>query len=118
MDLFNPAIFEMVMLLCFGCSWPLAIAKTIRTRSVEGVSIYFISMVFVGYLAGIAYKLIVHFDGVIWLYAANGSMVLTEIILYIKYGIIEAQSNTSCGCYPGPDEYQTTAIKKGEAYGS
>jgi len=85
MDIFSPYIFEIVMLLCFGCSWPFAIARTIRTRSVEGLSIWFISLVFIGYLAGILYKLIAHFDGVIWLYLTNESMILTEIVLYFRY---------------------------------
>ena len=30
--------FEAVMLLCFGMSWPMAIIKTLRARSVQGVS--------------------------------------------------------------------------------
>jgi hypothetical protein len=85
MDIFNPIVLEIVMLLCFGCSWPLAIAKTIRTQSVDGLSIWYISLVFIGYLAGILYKLFAHFDGVVWMYITNASMIFTEMILYFKY---------------------------------
>ena len=85
MNEFTPHVFESVMLLCFGCSWPFAIAKTIRTKTVEGKSIVFITLIFIGYLAGIIFKLIGNLDRVIWLYITNGSMVFTEIVLYFKY---------------------------------
>lgn len=81
----SPHIFETVMLICFGCSWPFAIAKTIRTKAVEGKSIIFIMLIFIGYVAGICFKLMGHFDHVIWLYITNGSLVFTEILLYFKY---------------------------------
>ena len=80
-----PRIFEIIMLICFGCSWPFAVAKTIRTKTVKGKSILFISLIFIGYIAGILYKLIGNFDQVIWLYITNGSLVFTEILLYFKY---------------------------------
>lgn len=80
-----PQILETVMLICFGCSWPFAVAKTIRTKTVKGKSILFISLIFIGYLAGILFKLISHMDRVIWLYVTNGSLVFTEMLLYFKY---------------------------------
>lgn len=85
MSQMDPHIFEMMMLFCFGCSWPFAIAKTIRTKTVEGKSIVFIIMVVIGYLAGIISKLTGEMTPVIWLYVINGSMVSTEIVLYFRY---------------------------------
>ena len=82
---YSPKIFEIVMLICFGSSWPFAVAKTLRTKVVMGKSPVFLALIFIGYLSGIIYKLTTDFDHVIWLYALNGSMVLTEIVLYIKY---------------------------------
>lgn len=82
---YPPKIFEIVMLICFGSSWPFAVLRTIRTKVVAGKSPVFLLLIFIGYLSGIIYKLAINFDHVIWLYALNGSMVLTEIILYIKY---------------------------------
>ena len=73
------------MLMCFGCSWPFAVVKTLRTKVVKGKSIIFLCLIFSGYLSGILYKLISNFDHVTWLYVINGSMVLTEIILYYKF---------------------------------
>ena len=81
----SPRIFETLMLVCFGCSWPFAIAKTIRTKTVKGKSIVFIILIFIGYVSGIIFKLIGHLDSVILLYIINGSLVFTEIVLYFKY---------------------------------
>jgi len=118
MDIFSPFIFEIVMLLCFGCSWPFAIAKTIRTRSVEGLSIWFISLVFIGYLAGILYKLIVLCDGVIWLYITNGSMIFTQLVLYFRYRDARLQvDGTPAYCLEGT-LHPTNTKRKGETYGS
>jgi hypothetical protein len=69
----NPRIFETIMLVCFGCSWPFAIAKTIHTKTVKGKSIVIIFLIFVGYMAGIIFKLIGRLDGVILLYITNGT---------------------------------------------
>jgi hypothetical protein len=85
MPVADPHLFESIMLVCFGCSWPFAIAKTLRTRSVEGKSIVFITLIFIGYVAGIAFKLIGSFDRVIWLYITNGTLVCIEIVLYFRY---------------------------------
>ena len=81
----NSQLFETIMLLCFGSSWPFAVVKTLQTKVVNCKSIVFLFLIFSGYLSGITHKLIGDFDHVIWLYIVNGSMVLTEIILYFKY---------------------------------
>ena len=81
----TPQIFETIMLICFGSSWPFAIMKSLRTRCVNGKSIIFLFLIFCGYIAGITYKLLANFDQVIWLYMLNSSMIMTEILLYFKY---------------------------------
>jgi hypothetical protein len=73
------------MLICFGSSWPFAVAKTLRTKTVAGKSPVFLVLILIGYIAGILNKFTTNLDHVIWLYCLNGSMVLTEIVLYIKY---------------------------------
>ncbi|MGD9018292.1 MAG: hypothetical protein PVH30_12955 [Desulfobacterales bacterium] len=82
---YSPKIFEIVMLLCFGSSWPFAVVKTVKTKVVEGKSPVFLVLIFVGYLSGISFKLTFHFDLIVWLYVLNGSLVFTEILLYLKY---------------------------------
>ena len=34
--------FELLMVLCFGISWPISIAKTLKTKCVSGKSPLFI----------------------------------------------------------------------------
>ena len=73
------------MLICFGSSWPFAVAKTLRTKTVKGKSPVFLVLILIGYIAGILNKFVTNLDHVTWLYCLNGCMVLTEILLYIKY---------------------------------
>lgn len=82
--------FEAVMLICFGVSWPVSILKTLRTRRVDGKSLLFLVLILVGYLAGIAAKLI-HavqegrpLDWVTSLYIINAVLVGVDIGLYLK----------------------------------
>lgn len=76
---------EAIMMICFGISWPVAIAKTLRTRNVKGMSLFFLVVVELGYLAGILSKLLGHRDWVIALYLMNYLFVGFEIILYYRY---------------------------------
>lgn len=83
--------FEATMLICFGVSWPAAILKTLRTKRVEGVSVFFLSLVLIGYVAGIAAKVVKAQAAGTWpewvtaLYALNAVLVGTEIVLYARY---------------------------------
>lgn len=51
-------VFEMVMLICFGLSWPFNIAKSLRSRTARGKSLLFEVCVIIGYLCGLAGKFI------------------------------------------------------------
>jgi len=73
------------MLICFGCSWPTAIAKTLRTRCVDGVSLPFLVLIVTGYGSGMLYKLTGRFDWVFALYLLNFLMVGFEIALYFRF---------------------------------
>ena len=81
----DPKILEALMLVCFGSSWPFAVVKTFRTKTVEGKSFIFLCLIFTGYVAGIGYKMTSNLDSVIWIYFLNASLVFTEIVLYLKY---------------------------------
>jgi hypothetical protein len=88
---FLPQLFEALMLICFGISWPAAIHKTLRTRRTEGKSLLFLVLVLIGYLAGIAAKLVAAVQehrAPVWvtaLYAINAVMVATDIVLFLRY---------------------------------
>jgi len=78
------SIFEILMLVCFGAAWPFSIYRSLTSRSVAGKSVVFLIVVLVGYAAGVLHKLLYRYDYVIFLYALNGFMVLTDIVLYFR----------------------------------
>jgi len=79
------SIFEALMLVCFGASWPISIAKALRTKVVEGKSPLFMAVIAIGYMSGIVHKVLFSFDWVILLYALNMTMVAIDLGLYYRY---------------------------------
>jgi len=49
-------ILEICMIVSFGISWPINVAKSIKSRTTKGKSLPFLILIFVGYIAGIASK--------------------------------------------------------------
>lgn len=47
---------EIIMLICFGCSWPLNVIKSYKARTTKGKSLPFVCLIIIGYIAGIASK--------------------------------------------------------------
>ena len=78
------SFFEIMMLVCFGAAWPFSIYRSATSRSTAGKSVAFLFVVFIGYVAGVLHKLLYRYDYVIFLYALNGCMVLTDIVLYFR----------------------------------
>ena len=79
------SVLEAVMLICFGISWPVSIAKTLRTKVVVGKSPLFMAIVCAGYACGIAHKALYAFDWITALYAVNLVMVAVDLSLYFVY---------------------------------
>jgi len=79
------SIFEALMLICFGASWPFAVLKTYKTKNVKGKSVFFLFLVLIGYIFGIVHKILHSLDFIIALYVFNGLLVLLDLILYFKY---------------------------------
>jgi hypothetical protein len=80
------SVFEMLMLICFGVSWPVSIAKSLRTKVVAGKSPLFMGIVCLGYLSGVIHKFLHAYDWVTYLYALNMFLVATDLFLYFHYG--------------------------------
>lgn len=85
-------ILEAVMIISFGCSWPLNILKSLQTRSTKGKSLPFLILIDFGYAAGIIGKIIGHQCGatpIVWwvfaIYILNFIMVSTDLCLYFKH---------------------------------
>lgn len=81
----NFSIFEVIMLICFGFSWPFAILKTIRVKNPAGKSYLFMALVIIGYIAGCIHKILYHWDFVFWLYLLNTLLVSTDFFLCLYY---------------------------------
>jgi len=82
-------IFEAIMLLCFGVSWPISIYKSYTSRKVGSKSVVFLYAVLLGYVAGIINKLIYSPDIVLILYILNLLMVAADTVLYYRNVRIE-----------------------------
>ena len=77
--------FEIGMLLCFGFSWPISIAKALRTRQVSGKSPLFLAIIALGYVCGILHKVLYNYNFVLWLYVLNFAMVSFDLFLYLRF---------------------------------
>lgn len=78
-------IFEAGMLLCFGCSWPMNITKSIRAKTAKGKSQAFELFVLVGYICGITGKCISgSINWVFAIYILDLLMVATDILLTLR----------------------------------
>lgn len=72
------------MLVCFGAAWPFSIYRSVKSGSTKGKSLLFMVVVAIGYIAGIANKLVYDFDGVIYLYLLDLALVSTDMVLYAR----------------------------------
>lgn len=83
-------ILEAVMIVCFGLSWPINIAKLLKSGTAIGTSVMFYYFIDLGYIAGIAAKFIKLQNGIqtpwyVWFfYVLNFFMVLAGIIIYYR----------------------------------
>ncbi len=85
-------ILEVIMLVCFGFSWPINAIKAYKARTAKGKSLWFLLLIITGYIAGITSKLInesymASFDTkwyVLFFYVLNMIMVCTDLGIYFR----------------------------------
>lgn len=76
-------ILETVMLVCFGISWPINLIKNVKARSAKGMSLMFIVMIIIGYIAGITAKIVGNqINYVLIAYVVNLLMVSANLVVY------------------------------------
>ena len=75
------SLFEALMLIAFGVSWPFSILKSLRAPSVEGKSLLFLGIIIFGYACGIIHKILHARDFLIIIYALNGLMVIADLLI-------------------------------------
>lgn len=78
------SIFEALMLICFGISWPFAIARSVRARSSKGKSLAYLMLLDLAYVSGILHKTLINLDIVLALYIFNFIMVSIDLALYFR----------------------------------
>lgn len=86
-------IFEALMVICFGLSWPLSVSKSWKSRTAKGKSLFFEVFIWVGYLFGIAGKIITgNITYVFVFYVLNTLMVSVDILLYFRNRRLDQES--------------------------
>lgn len=76
-------IFELIMLICFGISWPISVWKSITSRSTKGKSLIFMMAIIIGYVSGITGKIVGgQINFVLAAYCFNLLIVTTDLCLY------------------------------------
>lgn len=95
-----PEILEIIMILCFGASWPFNVVRSFRARTAKGKSLLFLVLIDVGYVAGIAAKLtspaymaaIGEKWYVLFFYFLNFAMVTVDMLLYFRNRRLDRQA--------------------------
>ena len=76
---------EVMMLVCFGLSWPFNIMKSWKSRTARGKSLLFECCVIVGYCCGVAGKFLGgKVTYVVAVYFLDIAMVATDLVLTIR----------------------------------
>lgn len=79
------SIFESIMLICFGLSWPINLRKAYKAKTTKGTSLLFILLIIFGYIAGITAKLIsCQTNYVLVVYLLNLAVVLLNLVVYFR----------------------------------
>ena len=85
-------IFEIIMIVSFGISWPVNVVKFYKARTAKGKSLWFMLLILFGYVAGIASKFVneTYMANigqkwyVLFFYFLNFIMVSTALMMYIR----------------------------------
>lgn len=95
-------IFEIIMILSFGASWPMNVMKSYRARTTKGKSLGFLVLIFFGYIAGIISKLLneAYMSSfadkwyVLFFYVLNLCMVGIDLLLYVRNYKLDKRNGT------------------------
>ena len=81
---------EVLMLVCFGISWPFNIAKSLKSRTAKGKSVAFELCIIIGYVCGLAGKFIGgNVTYVVIVYVLDLLMVTTDLILTLRNKVLD-----------------------------
>ncbi len=95
------SLFETLMLVCFGLSWPINMMKAYRSRTAKGTSLPFLLLIITGYLGGIAAKIISgNINYVLVVYLINLAIVLLNLAVYFRNAAIDKKSEGKLSLVP------------------
>lgn len=84
--------YEALMVICFGISWPISIAKSIKSKTAKGKSFVFMLLILIGYTFGIISKFMSSaITYVLVFYVINFVMVAVDACLYLKNSKLDRQ---------------------------
>ena len=84
------SILETLMLVCFGCSWPLTGLKAYKAKTAKGTSLPFILLIIIGYVAGITAKIVTgQTNYVLAAYVLNLAIVLLNLVIYFRNSTLD-----------------------------
>ncbi len=87
-----PELFEIIMIVSFGASWPFNVIRSNKARTAKGKSLSFLCLILFGYVAGIISKVVnetymANFSSkwyVLFFYVLNFIMVFADLLLYFR----------------------------------
>lgn len=93
-------IAEVIMILCFGASWPFNVIKSYKARTAKGKSPVFLCLIILGYIAGITSKFLneTYMASinekwyVLFFYFLNLLMVSVDLALYFRNRMLDKRS--------------------------
>ena len=93
-------IAEVIMIVCFGASWPFNVIKSYKSRTAKGKSPVFLCLIIIGYIAGIVSKFLneayMAAIGekwyVLFFYFLNLLMVSADLIIYFRNRMLDKRS--------------------------
>ena len=101
-------LFEALMLVCFGFSWPLNVSKAYKARTAKGMSLPFIILIITGYLAGITAKIMnAQFNYVLVVYFLNLAIVTTNMLVYFRNKTLDKKAAKAIATAPNATSINT-----------
>ena len=103
-------VFEIIMVVCFGASWPFNIVRAYKARTAKGTSLLFMGLIGLGYVAGILCKVFTWINDTNTInllsivafvfYIINLFMIVTGVIIYFRNKHLDAEreANTCDHC--------------------
>lgn len=77
------SIFELLFFLFIAFAWPISTIRMIKNKSTKGKTVFFSSIIVLGYAFGIVHKCIYDLDWVLSVYILDFVLVAIDTIVFI-----------------------------------